>query len=136
MLWVSIERMKHRCALVNVLCSLYPIGSGVQAWNLSNLPHPTKRALGIGYMTCIGNMGGIAGSYIFIDSQAPTYPVGFGSSLAFASAGIIACSILEFGLWTLNLQKRELSEEDVRSKYTDAELDRMGESSPLFKYTL
>ena len=92
--------------------------------------------MGIGYMTCVGNMGGIVGSYIFIDSEAPTYPTGFGSSLAFASAGIVACSILEFGLWKLNEKKQHQSEEEWRLKYSDEQLDRMGEKSPLFKYTL
>lgn len=92
--------------------------------------------MGIGYMTCIGNMGGIVGSYIFIDSEAPMYPTGFGSSIAFAGAGIVACSILETGLWRLNQKKEEHTEDEWREKYSDEELDRMGEKSPLFKYTL
>ncbi|KXS94790.1 hypothetical protein AC578_2513 [Pseudocercospora eumusae] len=56
---------------------LYPIGPGVQAWNLSNLAGPTKRALGIGYLTCFGNMERITGSFIFIEDEAPTYRTGF-----------------------------------------------------------
>ena len=116
--------------------SLYPIGSGVQAWNLNNLAGPTKRALGIGYMTCIGNMGGIVGSYIFTDSEAPTYPTGYGSSLAFAAVGIVACVILEVSLWYINKGRSSLQEHEVRSKWSDEDLDRMGDKSPLFRYTL
>jgi hypothetical protein len=116
--------------------SLYPIGSGVQAWNLNNLAGPTKRALGIGFLTCVGNMGGITGSFIFIDSEAPTYPTGFGSSLAFASAGIVACLTLEGLLWRANQKKEALTTDEIHTKWSDEELDRMGDKSPLFKYTV
>lgn len=115
---------------------LYPIGAGVQAWNLGNLAGPTKRAMGIGYMTCIGNMGGITGSFIFMDSEAPKYPTGFGSSLGFAAAGIVACLVLEWGLWKSNKTKAELTEEEIYTRWTEEELEAMGDQSPLFKYML
>ncbi|SMY21593.1 unnamed protein product [Zymoseptoria tritici ST99CH_1A5] len=115
---------------------LYPIGAGVQAWNLGNLAGPTKRAMGIGYMTCIGNMGGITGSFIFIQGEAPKYQTGFGASMGFASAGIIACLVMEYGLWSINKKNAKFTENEVRAKYSDDELDRMGDKSPLFKYTL
>jgi hypothetical protein len=86
---------------------------------MNNLGGPAKRAMGIGYMTGIGNMGGIAGSFIFIEKEAPTYPVGFGASLGFAAAGVLAALTLEFILWTINKKN-----------------DKMGDKSPLFKYTL
>jgi hypothetical protein len=92
--------------------------------------------MGIGYMTCIGNMGGITGSFIFIQSEAPKYQTGFGASLGFASAGIIACLALEAGLWAINKRNAKFTEEEIRARYTDDELDRMGDKSPLFKYTL
>jgi hypothetical protein len=79
---------------------------------------------------------GITGSFIFIEKEAPKYPTGFGSSLAFAAAGIVACLLLEFLLWRSNKKNAELSEDEVRERYTDEELDKMGDKSPLFKYTL
>lgn len=79
---------------------------------------------------------GITGSFIFIEKEAPKYPTGFGSSLAFAAAGIVACLLLEFLLWRSNKKNAELSEDEVRERYTDEELDQMGDKSPLFKYTL
>lgn len=115
---------------------LYPIAPGVQAWNMNNLSGPTKRAMGIGYMTALGNMGGIPGSFIFIERESPRYPTGYGSSLAFASAGVIACLILEFSLWSSNRKNAKWSEDEIRSRYTSEELDCMGDKSPLFVYTL
>ncbi|KXT09748.1 hypothetical protein AC579_9322 [Pseudocercospora musae] len=111
---------------------LYPIGSGVQAWNLSNLAGPTKRAIGIGYLTCFGNMGGITGSFIFIEDEAPRYRTGFGSSLGFAGAGILACLVLEGCLWWIN--RRDEREDDTR--WTEEELEAMGDKSPRFRYML
>ncbi|KAK7711263.1 hypothetical protein SLS63_012696 [Diaporthe eres] len=115
---------------------LYPIGPGVQAWNMSNLAGPAKRAMGIGWMTGVGNMGGITGSFIFLDREAPTYPTGFGSSLGFAAAGAVACLLLELMLFRSNKKNEGLSEEEVRAQFSDEDLERLGDKSPLFKYTL
>ena len=116
--------------------SLYPIGPGVQAWNMNNLAGPAKRAMGIGWMTGVGNMGGITGSFIFMEKEAPKYPTGFGASLGFAAAGVLAALLLEFLLWSINKKNEKLTEADVHSQFSEEELDKMGDKSPLFKYTL
>nr|OQO29538.1 hypothetical protein B0A51_02630 [Rachicladosporium sp. CCFEE 5018] len=113
---------------------LYPIAPG--AWNMSNLAGPAKRAMGIGYLTGVGNMGGITGSFIFIEKEAPEYPTGFGSSLAFAAAGAVAVLLLEYLLWRSNKKNELMSEDVVKAQYSEEELDRLGDKSPLFKYTL
>jgi hypothetical protein len=118
------------------LNSLYPIGPGVQAWNMNNLAGPAKRAMGIGWMTGVGNMGGITGSFIFIEKEAPKYPTGFGASLGFAAAGVLAALLLEFLLWSINKKNEKLTEADVHNQFSEEELDKMGDKSPLFKYTL
>ncbi|KAH7039565.1 major facilitator superfamily transporter [Microdochium trichocladiopsis] len=115
---------------------MYPILPGVNAWNVANTPSPTKRAVSIGFLVCVGNIGGLIGSYIYLDSEAPSYPTGYGTSFGFAAAGIIAVIALELSLKRLNKKKEELNEDEIRRQYTDAELDAMGEKSPLFKYAL
>lgn len=50
--------------------------------------------------------------------------------------GIICALTLEVSLWTLNKKKSKMSEDEVREQYSQVDLDRMGEKSPLFKYTL
>lgn len=115
---------------------MYPILPGVNAWNLANTPSPTKRAISIGFLVCVGNIGGLIGSYIYLDKEAPRYPTGFGTSFGFASAGVVAAVTLELLLKRLNKKKELLSKDEVRQRYTDEELDRMGERSPLFKYAL
>lgn len=140
-LFAKAEQIQDNIALcyfaVCLACfGLYPIGSGVQAWNLNNHAGPSKLAMAIGYLTCIGNMGGITGSFIFIEEESPKYPTGFGSSLAFAAAGIVACVTLEYIMWRINKKRDLMSEEEIRAKYTDDELEEMGDKSPLYRYTL
>lgn len=43
---------------------------------------------------------------------------------------------MEFFLWKFNKTKAQMSEVEIRQKYTQEELDRMGERSPLYQYTL
>lgn len=103
---------------------------------MNNLAGPAKRATGIGFLTGVGNMGGITGSFIFIEKEAPKYPTGFGSSLAFAAAGVVACLTLEFLLWNINKKNEKFTEDEIREQYSEEELQRLGDKSPLFKYTL
>ena len=115
---------------------MYPILPGVNAWNVANTPDPAKRSINIGLLVCIGNIGGLIGSYIYLESEKPEYPTGYGTSLGFAVAGIIAGTLLEVLLKRGNAKKASMTEEEIRARYSDEDLDRMGEKSPLFKYAL
>lgn len=115
---------------------MYTILPGVNAWNVAKTPGPTKRAISIGFLVCVGNIGGLIGSYIYMDKEAPRYPTGYGTSFGFASAGIIAVITLEALLYRRNKKKELMTEDEVRQRHSDEELDRMVEKSPLFKYAL
>ncbi|KAJ8192960.1 hypothetical protein LV157_003275 [Aspergillus fumigatus] len=115
---------------------MYPILPGVNSWNICNIPNPQKRAVAIGYLICTGNAGGIIGSYIYKADEKPRYPTGYGTSFAFAAAGIMACLVLEFSLWTANKKKGRMSRAEVEEIYNEDQLREMGEKSPHFSYTL
>jgi len=115
---------------------VYPILPGCNAWTINNLANAEKRAMGIAFMICIGNLGGLPGSFIFLSRESPQYPTGFGTSLAFAAAGIVSALTLEFFYWSHNKKYENTTEEEVKEKYTDEELDKLGNKSPLFKYAL
>ncbi|KAF4958769.1 hypothetical protein FGADI_2113 [Fusarium gaditjirri] len=104
---------------------MYPILPGTSAWNIDNNLNPTKRAISIGFVTCAGTIGGIYGSYIYIDKEKPKYTTGYGASLGFAVAGILAAVTLETALIMINKKRSKISEADVRSKYTEEELEIM-----------
>lgn len=116
--------------------SVYPVVPGANTWTLSNLGGPTKRAMGIAFMIGVGNCGGIVGSFIFLGSESPRYQTGWGTSLGFICAGILAASTLELSYKHINKKREKMSTEEIASKYTPDQLEKMGDRSPLFRYHL
>ena len=116
--------------VVLVCIGLYPINPGGNAWTVSNLAGLNKRAMGIAYMICSGNAGGIAGSYIFIEEESPRYSTGFGTSLGFAAAGVAVCAVLELAYRVINKRRDSMSEEENREKHSEDMLEDMGYRSP------
>ncbi|KAF4473035.1 transporter [Fusarium albosuccineum] len=104
-------------------------------WTVNNLG-PRKRAMGVALMVMIGSVGGVIGSFIYLDREKPKYPTGFGTSLAVAGAGVLACLTLETAYWRINKKNEKVNEEEIRSKYTAVELEGMDDRSPLFRYNL
>lgn len=88
----------------------------------------------------VGNLGGIAGSNIFISSQAPKYPTGFGTGLGMCVAAICMAFFLRKTFEKENKKRRELIETEgeaaIRARYGEQELLDMGDKSPFFIYTL
>ncbi|KAF2211028.1 hypothetical protein CERZMDRAFT_44134 [Cercospora zeae-maydis SCOH1-5] len=124
-------------SMVCLACiGLYPIIPGNNSWTINNLAGAEKRAAGIAFMIMIGNSGGFAGSFIFLEREKPEYPTGFGSSLGFASAGILAALLLEFLYWSHNKKHEHMTEQEAIAKYGEEELELLGNKSPLFKYSL
>lgn len=115
---------------------MYPILPGANSWNVDNILNPQKRAVAIAYLLCMSNAGGIIGSYIYKPDEMPRYPTGYGTSLGFAAAGIIACLVLEFCLWSANKKKDQASSSEIEGRYNEEQLRGMEEKSPLFRYTL
>lgn len=88
----------------------------------------------------VGNMGGIAGSNIYLAAQAPKYPAGFGTGLGICCAAIIMAYLLRLSFARENERRRKMlaeeGEEGVRARYSEQELLNMGDRSPFFIYTL
>lgn len=103
------------------------------AWAANNLAPSSRRAVGLALNIALGNCGGIMGSYMFFDSDAPRYSTGFGLSMAWAVSGIIMALAAEAAYKWGNNKKEKLSEDEIRARYTQDELLRMGDRSPLFK---
>ncbi|OJJ55945.1 hypothetical protein ASPSYDRAFT_80621 [Aspergillus sydowii CBS 593.65] len=123
-------------AVVLACIGLYPIIPGTNAWTSNNLAGARKQAMGIAFMISVGNCGGLVGSFIYLEREAPKYPTGFGSSFAFAAAGMVASLVLETRFWFVNRRNEKISREEVYQRYTPEELQLMGDRSPLFKYIL
>jgi hypothetical protein len=122
--------------VVLICIGVYPTNPAGSAWISSNLAGSSKRAIGIAFNICLGNLGGIVGSYMFLDKEAPGYHTGFGTGLAFVATGVIITMLLAFAYKTVNKRRDLLSEDEVRNQYTEEQLAKMGDESPMFRYKL
>ncbi|KAJ5582998.1 hypothetical protein N7535_001618, partial [Penicillium sp. DV-2018c] len=123
-------------AIILTCMGIYPTHPGTTSWTLNNLAPSNRRAVGSAFNICVGNIGGIVGSYMYLDREAPAYPTGFGLSLAFGGTALLAAVILEVSYFYANKKNAAMTEMEIRETYTDDQLLDMGDKSPLFKYTL
>lgn len=89
-----------------------------------------------GWLITLGNMGGIVGSFMYLDREAPAYSTGFGIGAGMALAGFVVSIFLLMVLKRRNERNAARSEEMIREHYSDNELLRLGNKSPLFRYAL
>ncbi|KAK5087339.1 hypothetical protein LTR70_002172 [Exophiala xenobiotica] len=114
----------------------YPTNPAGSAWIGGNLANDMKRSMGLALNICLGNLGGILGSYIFLDGQKPGYPLGFGLGLALAALTIISTLFLEYSYMRINKKRDAMTEEEIRAQYSDEQLARLGDKSPFFRHKL
>lgn len=122
-------------AVMVAVAGIFPIQAGAASWNANNIAPASRRAIGIALMNCTGNVGGIIGSFMYLEREKPKYYTGFGLSLALGGTGLIVSFILEWSYILANKRKEKLVDE-ARAKYTEEELFDMGDRSPLFKHVL
>jgi MFS family permease len=123
-------------AVVLAQIGTYPLLPCISAWTGNNLAPSWKRSIGLAWTLAAGNFGSLIGTNIFLDSEAPRYQTGYGVALGFICLGLLTSLGLEFTLKVKNKKKETVSEEEVRERYTDEQLDKLGDKSPLFKYML
>ncbi|KAK6070282.1 transporter [Seiridium cupressi] len=123
-------------ALCLACVGFYPIPPAVNAWLISNTAPQTKRVMAIAYFGGLGNIGGIFGSFIYRDSEAPRYPSGYATAFSLACTGLVSALLLEFIYKRINGKRGGLSEDEIRRQHTEDELEEMGDRSPLFRYNL
>ncbi|KAK5049136.1 hypothetical protein LTR84_005559 [Exophiala bonariae] len=122
-------------AIVLAVVGIYPIQAAAASWNANNIAPASRRNIGIAMMNACGNVGGIVGSYMYLESEKPKYYTGFGLSLAFGATGMVVALLLEWSFKITNARKARIADE-ARLKYTEDELFDMGDKSPLFKHVL
>ncbi|KAJ9606805.1 hypothetical protein H2200_008815 [Cladophialophora chaetospira] len=67
---------------------------------------------------------------MYLESEKPKYPTGFGLSLTFGASGFLIALFLEWTYTLVNARKAK-SVDEARAKYTEEELFNMGDKSPL-----
>ncbi len=105
----------------------------VLVWLMNNLSGHYKRSIGAAVQIGFGNCGGIVASNIYLTNEAPTYPVGFGVSLALLWLCGLACTIFYLGLRMEN-KKREKGGRDYRLELSREDLENLGDDHPRFRF--
>jgi hypothetical protein len=123
-------------AIILAQTGTYRLLPCISAWTGNNLAPPWKRSIGLAWTHAAGNIGSLVGTNIFLDKEAPRYQTGYGVSLGFICLGLATALALELTLKARNRQKATVSEDKVRQAYTDEQLDKLGDKSPLFMYML
>ncbi|KAJ5817122.1 major facilitator superfamily domain-containing protein [Penicillium robsamsonii] len=123
-------------SIIFVCMGLYPTHPATSAWSSSNLPTSSQRSIGLAFNICVGNIGGIVGSFMYIDEEGPAYHTGFGLSVALAGTSLIVALVLDLHYYLQNKKRASMSEDDIKERYSGSELMAMGDKSPLFIYTL
>ena len=98
---------------------LYASIIGTVSWVGNNLAPAFRRAVGMAMFMTLGNVGGIVGSNIFLQHQAPRYWVGYGLSSGFIVAAILATLALKVATQRINKARDRLSEDEIRAQYTE-----------------
>lgn len=103
-------------------------------WLNNNLAGHYKRGVGMAMQVGLGNIGGIIASNIFLESQAPTYHLGYGLDLALAWLCVLAASA--FLLYIRRENKlRDAGKRDDRYSLPEEEKNNMGDDYPAFRFT-
>jgi len=108
----------------------------IVSWTANNAAPSSKRAVAMALLLSIGNLSGVIGSNIFVAWEEPRYWAGYGTCLGMIIAAMIMTVVLRITYARLNAEREAMTEEEIRAKYTDAELLDMGDLSPYFRYTL
>ncbi|KIW91245.1 uncharacterized protein Z519_08141 [Cladophialophora bantiana CBS 173.52] len=121
-------------ALYILECGIVVAQPGIVGWLSNNLGGHYKRGVGIAMQLAIGNIGGIVGSNIYLQSEAPTYPTGFGTGVRLLSAGALASCVL---LWYLRRENklRDKGARDYRYNLSETELNNLGDDHPAFRFS-
>ena len=105
----------------------------ILVWLSNNMGGHYKRNVNSAMQIGFGNIGGIIASNIYITSQKPTYPVGYGVSLGLLwMTGLAACALF-WGLWVEN-GKRARGERNGRLDLPVEEVENLGDEHPDFRF--
>jgi MFS family permease len=113
---------------------IYPALIGILSLVSNNLAGSWKRAVGMALLISIGNFGGAIGSNIFQSQGAPHYWLGYGFCFGIISAAIVCMFILRWAYSSQNKKRDAMTEEYIKEKYTDEELQALGDKSPHYRY--
>ncbi|KAL8712248.1 MAG: hypothetical protein Q9220_003399 [cf. Caloplaca sp. 1 TL-2023] len=104
----------------------------VMVWLNNNLVGHSQRGIGAAVQIAFGNLAGFAASNIFITKQQPTFPVGFGVSLALTLLTGVGATVFLLGLRGENRKKDDGGR--GREWREGGEKRELGDGHPSFRF--
>lgn len=106
----------------------------VIVWLSNNLGGHYKRAFGTAMQIGLGNISGVLGSFIFIQTEAPVFKTGYGTALGMIWVCGLACTVMFFGVRWEN-GKRERGKRNDRLRLNPREVENLGDDHPGFRFS-
>jgi sugar phosphate permease len=119
------------CIAVTTVYATYPL---THAWPANNFGNETKRAVGLGVYTAIGNLGSIAGTWFYPAGDAPQFRRGHWLCVGMALAGAAFAAGNSLLLAVANRGRERMAERADEDPHRDG--DERVEGSKKFRYIL
>ena len=116
---------------------IYPCISNTITWTANNVEGVYKRGITLGFVIGWGNLNGIVSSNIYRKGDAPRFIPGHSVVLAYEAVFLFGGSVLQHVLLRRENAKRRNGERDVWVQgLSEAEIEKLGDKRPDFKYVL
>ncbi|KAL4912985.1 major facilitator superfamily domain-containing protein [Aspergillus aurantiobrunneus] len=119
-------------ALFLITCGCFSAGPVFLCWFGMNLGGHTRRSVGTAFQIGFGNIGGIVGTYSFLEKDAPLYRNGYIIGLSFACFSAAMATVYLIGVWYENRQRERIMAEGRQVTAEDEE--RLGDLACTYRY--
>lgn len=122
---------KYACVCIAVAC-VYATYPPTHAWAANNFGNETKRSVGMGLYTALGNLGSIAGTFFYPTTDAPQFRKGHFvcMGLSIATAGFALGN--HFLLQGINKRRDRRYGRPVMGQAVD--VSELADRAPMFRY--
>lgn len=124
-------RGKYACVCISVAC-VYATYPPSHAWAANNFGNETKRAIGMGLYTAMGNLGSIAGSFLYPSDEGPQFRNGHLICMGLAIATCALSLANSFALRAVNKYRDEKFGKPVEGVAVD--VTELADRAPLFRF--
>ncbi|KZF21782.1 putative MFS transporter [Xylona heveae TC161] len=122
------------CFMVGL--GLYVVVGLPLAWLPSNCPRYGKRTTATGFQLTFGNCAGVMAPFLYKTIEAPRYVRGHAVTLSMVGFATIVYAFMWFWLARVNRRRKAGAEDYKIENLTEEEVDRLGDESPHFTYTI
>jgi MFS transporter, ACS family, DAL5 transporter family protein len=122
---------KYACVCIAVAC-VYATYPPTHAWAANNFGNETKRAVGMGLYTAIGNLGSIAGTWFYPATDAPQFRKGHFVCMGLAIATAVLSLANSYILGRINKYRDEKFGKPVPGASVD--VTELADKSPHFRF--